>query len=91
MQGDGAIESTMVGRSFHQPRIDSWNRASHREPLYFNIPELASDADDYLEGNGGDDLMYGGLGQDDMIGRQLLHDRGRTTGRLGRHLRRRWV
>lgn len=27
-----------------------------------------TDGDDYLEGNGGNDLMYGGLGQDDMIG-----------------------
>ena len=27
-----------------------------------------TDGDDYMEGNGGADLMYGGLGQDDMIG-----------------------
>src|SRR5690606_39169550 len=27
-----------------------------------------TDAEDYMEGNGGNDLMYGGLGQDDIIG-----------------------
>ncbi|MCP9780196.1 MULTISPECIES: DUF4347 domain-containing protein [Cyanobium] len=38
------------------------------QTLYLNIPELASDGDDYIEGNGGSDLIYGGLGQDDIIG-----------------------
>ncbi|WP_431024660.1 hypothetical protein [Halomonas sp. H5] len=36
--------------------------------LRFNIIERASDDDDYIEGNGGSDLLYGGLGQDDIIG-----------------------
>ena len=34
--------------------------------LFFKVPEAAGDGDDYMEGNGGDDLMYGGLGQDDI-------------------------
>ena len=38
------------------------------DTLFFNVPEADGDADDYMEGNGGNDLMYGGLGQDDMIG-----------------------
>ncbi|WP_254277881.1 hypothetical protein [Halomonas sp. 3H] len=36
--------------------------------LRFNVIERASDGDDYIEGNGGSDLLYGGLGQDDIIG-----------------------
>jgi Ca2+-binding RTX toxin-like protein len=27
-----------------------------------------ADGDDYIEGNGGNDLIYGGLGQDDLVG-----------------------
>ena len=36
--------------------------------LYFNIPEALTDGDDYIEGSGGNDLIFGGLGQDDLIG-----------------------
>ncbi|MGM1053714.1 MAG: hypothetical protein ACQEXO_15205, partial [Pseudomonadota bacterium] len=36
--------------------------------LRFNVIERATDSDDYIEGNGGSDLIYGGLGQDDIIG-----------------------
>ncbi|RLQ23593.1 LEPR-XLL domain-containing protein [Seongchinamella sediminis] len=36
--------------------------------LYFNVFEAATDGDDYIEGNGGEDLLFGGLGQDDIIG-----------------------
>ncbi|MBB3329602.1 Ca2+-binding RTX toxin-like protein [Halomonas campaniensis] len=36
--------------------------------LRFNVIERAGDGDDYIEGNGGSDLLYGGLGQDDIIG-----------------------
>ena len=30
--------------------------------------EAASDDDDYIEGNGGNDVIFGGLGQDDIVG-----------------------
>ena len=30
--------------------------------------EAASDGSDYIEGNGGDDTIFGGLGQDDIVG-----------------------
>jgi Ca2+-binding RTX toxin-like protein len=78
MQGDGAIETTPVVQhtvtgypAFISRTItvdDAGGAPDTDQTLYFNIPERASDADDYLEGNGGSDLMYGGLGQDDMIG-----------------------
>jgi Ca2+-binding RTX toxin-like protein len=77
MQGDGAIETTpMVQHVVGYPDFisrtltvdDSGSNPDTDQTLYFNIPEQTSDADDYMEGNGGSDLMYGGLGQDDMIG-----------------------
>lgn len=72
MQGDGMISSSnvvpgvpaFVSRSLTV--VD--DAGTTDETLYFNVPERASDDDDYMEGNGGNDLMYGGLGQDDMIG-----------------------
>ncbi len=38
------------------------------DTLYFNVPEATTDGDDYMEGNGGSDTMFGGLGQDDIVG-----------------------
>lgn len=71
MQGDGYIgtndnDSSTITRTLAV--TDSGINPDTDETLYFNIPEAVSDADDYMEGNGGHDLMYGGLGQDDMIG-----------------------
>ena len=69
--GRRRIESAAVDPDvYHATRSRSRDsgRPDTDETLYFNIPEQASDADDYMEGNGGNDLMYGGLGQDDMIG-----------------------
>lgn len=70
MQGDGSIASAEAAAPFIRRELTVTDSGSPDtgETLYFNIPEHASDADDYLEGNGGSDLMYGGLGQDDMIG-----------------------
>jgi Ca2+-binding RTX toxin-like protein len=71
MQGDGNIGDDDGDPDFitHQITVtDSGTNPDTDETLYFNIPEQATDADDYMEGNGGSDLMYGGLGQDDMIG-----------------------
>jgi Ca2+-binding RTX toxin-like protein len=71
MQGDGSIADSAVAATFLSYQIgvaDSGSNPDTDETLYFNIPELSTDADDYMEGNGGSDLMYGGLGQDDMIG-----------------------
>ncbi len=72
MQGDGMISSSedVPGApDFISRTLDVLDDAGGTgETLFFNIPEQISDADDYMEGNGGNDLMYGGLGQDDMIG-----------------------
>lgn len=36
--------------------------------LRFGVVETPADGDDYVEGNGGNDRIYGNLGQDDLIG-----------------------
>ncbi|MHA1215846.1 MAG: hypothetical protein ACTSPX_00790, partial [Candidatus Thorarchaeota archaeon] len=36
--------------------------------FFFEVFEASSDGDDYIEGNGGSDTLYGGLGQDDILG-----------------------
>jgi Ca2+-binding RTX toxin-like protein len=70
MQGDGDIGDDDGDPDFitHHLTVTDSGMPDTSEELYFNIPEQDSDADDYMEGNGGDDLMYGGLGQDDIIG-----------------------
>ncbi len=74
MQGDGSIGTPAVSTLFLSYELDVDDDGyvppdpNTSETLYFNIPEATTDADDYMEGNGGSDLMYGGLGQDDMIG-----------------------
>jgi Ca2+-binding RTX toxin-like protein len=71
MQGDGFIQIGGVTDGVWTTRLldvtDS-GLPSTAGILFFKVPEQDSDADDYMEGNGGSDLMYGGLGQDDMIG-----------------------
>jgi Ca2+-binding RTX toxin-like protein len=71
MQGDGIIGADDANPASITRSIDVMDVGSNPDTdqtLYFNIPESVTDADDYMEGNGGSDLMYGGLGQDDMIG-----------------------
>jgi Ca2+-binding RTX toxin-like protein len=69
MQGDGSIgtaaDSGPNTRTLVTTDVGAPNTGG---TLYFNVPEADTDSDDYMEGNGGNDLMYGGLGQDDMIG-----------------------
>ena len=80
MQGDGSIDDAddlmneFITRSLTVTDTGV-SPLQHVSPLYFNVaesakgaPEAQSDEDDYMEGNGGSDLMFGGLGQDDMIG-----------------------
>ncbi len=81
MQGDGSLRlaagapvpfdaSPLTPVSFTVP--DDQGSATYFEidgfTLLFDVSESTTDADDYLEGNGGNDRLYGGLGQDDLVG-----------------------
>jgi Ca2+-binding RTX toxin-like protein len=72
IQGDGALDTTPAAAPIVSRTIvvtDSGiTPPDTDQTLYFNVPEATTDGDDYLEGNGGSDLVYGGLGQDDIIG-----------------------
>ncbi|HKY31809.1 MAG TPA: LEPR-XLL domain-containing protein [Candidatus Polarisedimenticolia bacterium] len=70
MQGDGSIDDmadALPGPS-HMITFTDSGLPSTAGILFMNVAEAAEDGDDYLEGNGGSDLMYGNLGQDDMVG-----------------------
>ena len=73
MQGDGSIDGPS-GTPPALPNVASRSvKVTDSLPLpdqyyLFNVREQTTDSDDYMEGNGGNDLMYGDLGQDDMIG-----------------------
>jgi hypothetical protein len=56
----GAVPTSMADFGFNMdPSLDLLVNATF-EGLY--------DGDDYIEGNGGNDVIFGGLGQDDVIG-----------------------
>ncbi len=71
IQGDGALSSSSTipapgAAPFLVSLSDSGG--SNSGSFLFDVREAATDADDYIEGNGGADLIYGDLGQDDIIG-----------------------
>ena len=78
MQGDGeivALKDAVIDPDYLHYGVtayglpdDDYDELVFYIPERSNLEELFNDADDYMEGNGGSDLMYGGLGQDDMIG-----------------------
>jgi Ca2+-binding RTX toxin-like protein len=69
LHGDGSIDPTPdTSGSTYEINVTDSGSPDTSEILYFNIGESATDGDDYIEGNGGADLIYGGLGQDDIIG-----------------------
>lgn len=73
MQGDGSIDGSFAASPALPTLASSVIQVTDSLPLpdayyLFNVREQATDADDYMEGNGGTDLMFGGLGQDDIIG-----------------------
>jgi Ca2+-binding RTX toxin-like protein len=68
----GSLVDPQAGEAFNVRVIDP---ASFGDPegfgvrtLQFVLLEQLSDGNDYLEGNGGNDLMFGNLGADDLIG-----------------------
>jgi Ca2+-binding RTX toxin-like protein len=64
LHGDGQIVSLEIVLASFQGQLPQY------ELLPLSEPVEGSDigGDDYVEGNGGGDLIYGGLGQDDLIG-----------------------
>ncbi len=62
VQGDGSIASALAGNPVGAVRDANGGLAV--QPSF----EAATDGDDYIEAGGGDDLVFGNLGQDDIIG-----------------------
>ena len=61
IQGDGSVDSTTPARSPSTLR-------PHAESVRGLCRPPARDGDDYIEGSGGNDVIFGNLGQDDLIG-----------------------
>ena len=67
IQGDGdlLVEDDLASRS---PDVDAWRDPATEFLVVLPSFEAASDGDDYIEGNGGADVVFGNLGQDDILG-----------------------
>ena len=63
IQGDGSIESAVAGTG----HAGAAHTAGPGVTVVASF-EAASDGDDYVEGGGGCDVIFGNLGQDDLIG-----------------------
>jgi Ca2+-binding RTX toxin-like protein len=62
IQGDGSVESRLAGAPVYAYR-DADNELQ-LNPSF----EADTDGDDYIEGGGGSDVVFAGLGQDDVVG-----------------------
>ena len=75
VQGDGGIETAFAGSS-HAGASRSPGGCQAGTVACDYVGDLdvvgsfeaASDGEDYIEGNAGDDIAFGGLGQDDILG-----------------------
>ena len=65
IQGDGSIDSALDEQV---PAPVGFSRAADRSAMITPSFEAATDGDDYIEGGGGRDTIFGNLGQDDIIG-----------------------
>ncbi len=62
IQGDGSVQGSLSGTPVFARRNADGTLSAN--PSF----EAATDGDDYIEGNGGNDVVFGGLGQDDIVG-----------------------
>jgi len=62
IQGDGSIEGKLTDNPVEARRLSNG--------MLYVVPSLEAltDGDDYIEGGGGNDVIFGNLGQDDIIG-----------------------
>ena len=81
IQGDGSVDYVSPGSPTPTQRVGAFRTPTGcvgTSPnllcdfvgpltIYPSI-ERATDGEDYIEGNGGNDLVFGGLGQDDIVG-----------------------
>jgi len=64
IQGDGSIDYSAAGCT----GVSAVIAADQLLTLCPSFDAAATDGDDYIEGNGGTDLIFGNLGQDDIVG-----------------------
>jgi Ca2+-binding RTX toxin-like protein len=69
IQGDGSIDDAVSAIAHVGAARESMGPEDPIGPLTV-VPsfEAASDGEDYIEGGGGCDVIFGGLGQDDLVG-----------------------
>ncbi|MFL6035274.1 MAG: Calx-beta domain-containing protein, partial [Gaiellaceae bacterium] len=82
IQGDGSIDLAQDVGAFRTPGAGDPEGALTIRP---SVDNLATDGDDYIEGGGGNDVIFGNLGQDDIVGDDsdlfsLSAATGRPTG-----------
>ncbi|MCW2999090.1 MAG: type secretion target repeat protein, partial [Solirubrobacterales bacterium] len=68
IQGDGSIASALAGDPVGAARGRSEDGGVTDLGLTPSFEVVATDGDDYVEGGGGNDVIFGNLGQDDLIG-----------------------
>ena len=67
IQGDGSIDTRSGVERLGAPRRDRRDRLGDAgDHAVRSRP--TTDGDDYIEGGGGDDVIFGNLGQDDIVG-----------------------
>ncbi len=68
IQGDGSIDSQQAGAPAGAARTPD-GPGDPLGPLTLSPSfDAATDGDDYVEGGGGNDVIFGNLGQDDLVG-----------------------
>jgi len=74
VQGDGSIESAVAATDHAGAARDPGDASDPVGPLTVVASfEAATDGEDYIEGGGGCDVVFGGLGQDDIVGGSSSH------------------